>query len=406
MTIWLIEPRDPLIVRDARPFGPNPGARAKSLSFPFPSTIAGGVRTNAGKDSKTGVFDTSNENVKVVKGIGVRGPILFNADADNDEERWLLPAPADALLLKPSTGDEMAQLHQLQPLACPAGVQSDLPEGLLPVGLPQPEKSKPHKNAPQFWYWKHFSAWLVSPQEGEVSLEELGLRQLSQDRRMHVAIKPETLTGDDGALFSTSGLEFTYIPHIAELPQLSQNKRLAVAVAVQDSTLETLEIDAGLASLGGERRLMHWQRCEASLPQMPDGLLASIVATGYCRVILLTPAYFEQGWRPTWLCEERKGVKVELKATAVDTPQVVSGWDFVAKGPKPTRRLAPAGSVYYLKLDGSPEAIAAWVEDIWFKNVSDLPEDRLAGFGLAAVGAWDGKPATLQIEKEKNDNDA
>ena len=45
---WIIEPHDPLIVRDGRPFGPNPSAQAISLSFPFPSTTTGGVRSRAG----------------------------------------------------------------------------------------------------------------------------------------------------------------------------------------------------------------------------------------------------------------------------------------------------------------------------------------------------------------------
>ncbi len=31
MEIWLIEPHDPLIVRDGKPFGPNSGARASTL---------------------------------------------------------------------------------------------------------------------------------------------------------------------------------------------------------------------------------------------------------------------------------------------------------------------------------------------------------------------------------------
>ncbi|MFZ2521089.1 MAG: type III-B CRISPR module-associated Cmr3 family protein, partial [Anaerolineae bacterium] len=32
MKTWLIEPRDPLIFRDGRPFSASPGARAKTLS--------------------------------------------------------------------------------------------------------------------------------------------------------------------------------------------------------------------------------------------------------------------------------------------------------------------------------------------------------------------------------------
>src|SRR5436305_1269785 len=71
--VWIIEPHDPLIVRDGRPFGPDPSARAVSLSFPFPSTTTGGVRTRAGLKAD-GMFDVSQ--IGRVKQIGVRGPLL------------------------------------------------------------------------------------------------------------------------------------------------------------------------------------------------------------------------------------------------------------------------------------------------------------------------------------------
>ena len=73
MLTWIIEPRDPLIVRDGRPFGPTPGARAASLSFPFPSTTTGVVRTRAGL-GPDGKFDTAQ--IERVKQIAVRGPLL------------------------------------------------------------------------------------------------------------------------------------------------------------------------------------------------------------------------------------------------------------------------------------------------------------------------------------------
>ena len=59
---WLIEPIDPLIVRDGRPFGPTPGARARTLPFPFPQTIAGAVRTRDGLDAN-GRFDRTQDNI-------------------------------------------------------------------------------------------------------------------------------------------------------------------------------------------------------------------------------------------------------------------------------------------------------------------------------------------------------
>lgn len=70
MELWIIEPRDPLIARDGRPFGPYPGARARPLNFPFPSTIAGGLRTRAGQD-QSGRFEA--KNIPAVKQIGIRG---------------------------------------------------------------------------------------------------------------------------------------------------------------------------------------------------------------------------------------------------------------------------------------------------------------------------------------------
>jgi len=95
---WIIEPHDPLIVRDGRPFGPDPSARAISLSFPFPSTTTGGARSRAGLNSD-GTFDLSQ--IGRVKQIKVRGPLLVQLSQSGENiEEWMVPAPADALLLE------------------------------------------------------------------------------------------------------------------------------------------------------------------------------------------------------------------------------------------------------------------------------------------------------------------
>ena len=73
MSVWLIQPRGPLIFRDGKPFNATPGAQAKSLSFPYPSTLAGGVRTRAGRD-ETGRFDP--QQIEHLLQLNVRGPIL------------------------------------------------------------------------------------------------------------------------------------------------------------------------------------------------------------------------------------------------------------------------------------------------------------------------------------------
>ncbi len=120
-----------------------------------------------------------------------------------------------------------------------------------------------------------------------------------------------------------------------------------------------------------------------------------------CRAVLLTPACFTQGFRPTWLLQTRHGVTPTLIGAAVGRPAVVSGWDYAARPgrPKPARRLAPAGSVYFLKLGASSDdAICAWVNAIWMQCVSDDAQDRTDGFGLAALGAWSGVTVDMEAK--------
>ena len=86
MSIWIIEPHDPLIFRDGRPFGPTPGARAFSLPFPFPSTLAGVVRHQANLDGQGNFRDAKpsqetaeekqrrQEKLDDLKRLPVRGP--------------------------------------------------------------------------------------------------------------------------------------------------------------------------------------------------------------------------------------------------------------------------------------------------------------------------------------------
>ncbi len=194
------------------------------------------------------------------------------------------------------------------------------------------------------------------------------------------------------------GLEFTS-PGRDNKTRLSGARRLALAVVVDRR--ETSGIVAGLASLGGERRMVSWRsRSDNDLPNCPPDLLAAIVKQKACRVVLLTPACFEQGYRPGWLVEPRDGVQPSLQAIAIQRPQIVSGWRLEhPAGPKPTRRLAPSGTVLFLSLTGDNQAIEQWVKGIWMQCISDKVEDRNDGFGLAVLGSWSGQAGKMQEEK-------
>jgi len=75
----------------------------------------------------------------------------------------------------------------------------------------------------------------------------------------------------------------------------------------------------------------------------------------------------------------------------------VSGWDFENNRPKPTRRLAPAGTVLFFKLDGDDTAVGRWIDATWMHCVSDEEQDRRDGFGLAVLGVWDGKLQPMEV---------
>lgn len=402
---WLIEPRDPLIARDGRPFGPHPGARAASLPFPFPSTVAGAVRTLAGSDAAGQFAATPAEVLK----YRVRGPLL--AEVDDDEPlRYLIPAPADALLLPPAPDDPgRVRRRWLAPLEVREDALCGWPDGahLQPVGQRTPLPDKPLPRPPRFWPWDAFAAWLEQPGDDLLTLDvdggQLPLGAAAHDgpareARMHVRIDHDMQSAEEGMLFQTAGLEFTHVaPDGNGRRDLAGAQRLALA-CVTDAPLRP-----GVTGMAGERRLVRWRPVDDPLPECPQRVLRDITAQRHCRLILLTPAHFTAGFLPAWLLNATAGLTVTVIGAVLGRPQVVSGWDLAAKrgespgAPKPTRKLAPAGDVYYLKLDGPPQSVEQFVNEVWMQCVSDDEQSRLDGFGLAALGVWDGNLRNMEV---------
>lgn len=387
MTLWLIVPRDPLIFRDGKPFTSAPGERAKSLTFPYPSTIAGAVRSIAGTDSTTGRFE--KKLIPELLNMKIRGPVLVELNENGDIADWLYPAPADALLLSTKSKDE-ALCFSLAPIEIPEGSSSNI-NGLNLIGPRNVIKEKPLRDPPRFWRWKNYKKWLEDPHEGMVNQDDLGIKGLPQENRTHVSISPETQVASPGALFQTSGLEFIQVENNGkESISLSKASNLALAVET-DANLQP-----GIGFLGGERRIARWQKISETFPTCPDEVKQKIIDQSCCRIILLTPAYFESGFLPKWI-RNYQSVKAGIEGAAIPRFQTVSGWDYHEKKPKPTRRLVPAGSVFFLRLDGSKSDIQNFVEAIWMQSVSDQDQFRKDGYGLAVVGTWDGELRKIEV---------
>lgn len=388
MSLWVLEPKDPLVFRDGRPFNPVPGARAVSLRFPLPSTIAGAVRTREGQNAE-GRFE--EDKIPYVRRLGIRGPLLVQVNlATGEIERFLVPPPKDALILEDASAGKTRRIKALVPVETEVKVRTNLPDALSLIGMSVPDFAKPLSTPPAFWYWEFFEKWLFRSQDTTVALSELGASGPVPESRFHVGLDPTTKAAYEGALFQTSGLDFT--SRCSEPDGSQRFTKFGLAVDTEAPNLRD-----GLGFLGGERRFVAWRKSQRALPPCPALIKSSVVEHRHCRVVLLTPAYFREGSHPTWLLEHRAGVHVKLRAVAVGRPQIASGWDMARPGPRPARRLAGAGTVFFLELSGNQHAIANWVERTWMSCISDEEQDRLDGFGLAVIGVWDGKLRRMEV---------
>jgi len=356
MRLYIVEPRDTALFRDARPFAGN--APAVSMPTPWPSTLAGLFRTLDGQD-EAGRWTGNAEDARKLE---VAGPLLVRLGAQDEIADFYFPAPADAVFFKVE-GKEKLKVHRLHPSADEGGFCSDLPEGLLPTVFSSTENPGKAASGPKWWKAGKFFEWLQGNVEDglECTSSEFGITLPDSEERVHVGIDSDTLTAEDGNLFMTHMRRFT-----ARVG--NEFQRFALLAWT------TADLSQKLATFGGERRLSRVVPVQTALPKPPEPVGNRL------RVVLLTPGLFADGWRPS---TQLGGAK--LVAACVGRPSSVSGWDYDKGGPKASRRLTPAGSVYWLEFSNAEEA-TKWASENQYQSIADGEQDRRDGFGIIIIG--------------------
>ena len=146
--------------------------------------------------------------------------------------------------------------------------------------------------------------------------------------------------------------------------------------------------ETGMLRLGGDHRSVRYETSSWSNIQ-DEPIRKMVTETRRFKIVLATPAIFEQGWLPGWINPESKqgdinGVKIQMRGACVGRPVGIGGYDFVKNMPKPMYKAVPAGSVYFFEIeDGNPENL---FEKLWLKSISDKKSQE--GFGITLIGGF------------------
>ncbi|MDR0123015.1 type III-B CRISPR module-associated protein Cmr3 [Bacillus pumilus] len=399
-----IQPLDPLLIRDARPFQSVPGIRARSLNDVPPSVVAGTLRTALAKTRQSMKHTTPLSYY--AKSL-VRGPLY----------RWhdhlYVPMPNDLELF-----DDEYGMYQVRPKRMMSKGQGFFGTGKTgrfsealwpPIGAGARKKMK---SPPAFVSLKWMMNWLtdaVDESQVKEALTEYQHMQkenhsfkndappafipaLQRQERTQIEVETGSKRAKDQHLFSTESLLFP------------DDFKLEAGIDLSTEESEELKPFSGIHPIGGERRLAHIEDRPHVYQQnwtCPDAIKESLKNKPYVRMILATPAYFSKGWQPGWLDEQLMSkplfdTNVRLKLVWASVPywQPISGWSLANKDKgreKAIRRLVPAGSVYFFTVEeGDPAELA---EKMWLQSVSDRNRrkeafDREDGCGLALWGTW------------------
>lgn len=384
-------PRDGVFFKDGKGWHASASGRSDSLSWPFPPTVLGALRTAWGraKEQALGRRLEDAEWATWTATIHLRHMLPLRRRAH--EDRWgashrMWPTPEDAFY-HPDEPNVQRLLPRAPTVETLGRDEDPARERLARPSLPR-EKPDPR---PPWWTEEEFLDWLAGESAGprKHGRAEREARCLPRRVDVRVSIESETQISAEGALFSV---------HTVETLQGKAGVDRGTsewAIALEADLPDEADLSASPWSVGGDRKLTHAGALDASVFALPVGHRFLRPCAGI-RLFVVTPALFKEGWLPdgfTAVGGEYRGRLPEilddelvLRAALVPRAAHLSGWDMVKRRPKPTLRLVPPGSVYFLT-KAAPEASfsAEEIAAFWLAAIGQRAED---GLGRVVAGRW------------------
>jgi CRISPR-associated protein Cmr3 len=345
---WIfIRPNDVWLFRDNKPFSARQNFVARGQFPPNPQVMQGVVRSYSYFNGKP-IGDANN-----MGGLTVEGPYVAKMGNTGKITRYF-PMPMDVRY-----EEDIKRLCYLS-VDKKRDFQTSEPfEGWRPLNQPP----------------------LKEPKDDTDELEEPPTSWLSEESfRTYLAgkeIQPFEDKPKIGEVEERVGLALDYSRRANQQSMFyhAQFTRLHddVGLLIKVNYTENIFGDSGTIGIGGESRFGHYQQVAE-----PASLITQ--TKGNLKVILLTPAYFSDGWQPQngdWSPFVGKG---KLVSVALGKAQAISGWDIANNRPKPLRHFVPAGSVFYFEN-------AEWQNNAFSESANGSPYHQM-GFGTVATSSW------------------
>ena len=374
ITRLALVPRDGFFAKDGRGWHTSASGRGHGLDWPWPSTVLGALRSlwGRGEETRRDTPFTPDDWRNLTQSIRLGRTLVLRRQHGAawrvEDATW--PVPTDALWL-----EGRSNVHRLDPAKqTTRTLGRDDDEAREALWRPVPDDAQKPLAAPRWWTSEEFAAWLAGK---SVSVRN---EALATTRRVqvHVGIRAEELTSDDGVLFSHDVVET--LDHDGEWA-------LGVEVALPAGELPRI------ATLGSDSRLSHVESLPTTLFEPPTSVLEAFRASSTgLRLVAVSPLGFAKGWLPDGLTNTNgeyhgklAGLDVILRAAFVPRPIHVSGWDMAKGEPKPTSRMVPPGAVYFFeRADGNPFGEAE-AKALWLAALGTRTDE---GFGRVVPGVW------------------
>ena len=404
-----INPRDVMFFRDGRPIGAS--AEGSGAVWPLPSTFysammsALSIAFSAEISEWEGKHNKTSQDKETARfnfgGLKTWGP--FPKDYRGD---IYLPTPAD--LLVSDAQDNIA-----------AGVISPV-NNIGFSNLPKPLKysvastQKPSKKELGAWISvEQFVKYLKGENKGLET--KPGAELFSSESRPGVAINPETGANEEGAFYSA---EYMRLKDGVSMAAFAECEAKKFNKSSGKDVLSQLFSDRSHNGIifGGQRGVAWLENKRNKSASSPINISPSIGKSRRVKWVLLSPAYFEQGWIPGWVkdgqvmlsekvergsmtrqewrdqIKKASTIEAELVAARIPKALVASGWkldkdsDNAGGEAKATRLYIPAGAVYYFECTSEEEA-QKLVTTLHGQTKSDNLGEK--GFGLGVCASWE-----------------